>query len=231
MLESETLHQRAVHHWEKNHLNPMGQFGGIPKSIRKSLAQMVTADFASAREPVLSKTSFVGRYKAGEFGNASPTWDSFFDWHNEHLGGNKLEQFHIRNRIAGAQTWYNVSKAQMAEAWNEATELYEPNQLYISAMAPLHLLNGELIRDHTGLRLFYSTVRKPMRDSLKEGGREATGLAAKLIIEQFMNVDSYEWAMALLDRYPDHVVEFTVVDRCWGTVPGFNTLFWEVRKY
>lgn len=184
--------------------------------------------------PVLTKRDFVQRYKAGEFGNASPTWNSFEDFmehskiYQTYWEATQSPKYHLRGRVAGSETHYNLSAWEVAYKWFRKSdrELW-----YCSAMAPLHLLNGELMRRHDGLYMFYSTVRKPMRDSLKEGGREAHGLTVKLILEQFMNVASYEWAMALLDRYPDHVVEFTVVDRCWGTVPGFNTLFWEVRKY
>ena len=180
--------------------------------------------------PVKTKRDMVRRYQAGEFGNHSPSWDSYLDWAKEHLGTDKFELFHIRNRIAGGPTWYNVAKYLMADTWAAALRKSPSNLLYISSMAPTHLLNGELMRTHEGLVLFYSAVQKPMRDSLKEGGREAKGLTAKLILQYYMNQRSYDWTMLLLDRYPDHVIEFTVVDRCWGTVPGFNALWWEIRR-
>lgn len=182
--------------------------------------------------PVKTKRDMVRRYsnpEGSEFGNASPTWDSFKEWEASNPMG---ELYHIRNRVAGAQTWYNIRREQVRGYWHMLVDVWklEASQLYISEMAPKHLLNGELMRTHEGLYLFYSTVQKPMRDSLKEGGREAKGLTAKFILQHYMNQRSYDWTMMLLDRYKDHVIEFTVVDRCWGTVPGYNTLFWEIRK-
>lgn len=186
--------------------------------------------------PVKTKTDMVQRYARGEFGNCSPTWNSpselFTDKPNRR-GEDNLTLYHIRNRIVGGQTWYNVPRIYLLDKWQEHRLSWPPQpdaNFYISEMAPKHLLNGELMRTHEGLVLFYSTVQKPMRDSLREGGREAKGLTAKFILQHYMNQRSYDWTMLLLDRYPDHVIEFTVVDRCWGTVPGFNTLFWEVRK-
>src|SRR4029079_14257562 len=56
------------------------------------------------RYPVLTKGDFVQRYKQGEFGNASPTWNTF----DEYLAANYSGQLHIRNRVAGGPSWYNV---------------------------------------------------------------------------------------------------------------------------
>lgn len=179
--------------------------------------------------PVLTKTDFVHRFQLGEFGNASPTWDNPTEFLKE---ANRDNLFHIRSRIAGGPTWYNIQGHHVDIEWYHicyAAKKANPSQLYISAMAPLHLLNGEIMRTHEGLYLYYSTVQKPMRDSLREGGREAKGVAVQFILKHFMNERSYDWTMLLLDRYKDHVIEFTVVNKCWGTVPGYNTLFWEVR--
>lgn len=177
--------------------------------------------------PVKTKRDMVKRYQLGEFGNHSPSWNTYEEF-REVAGWNFPGQlFHLRNRVTGGQTHYSLNAMDCEHLWSKQPDR---SQWYCSAMAPKHLLNGELMRTHEGLVLFYSTVQKPMRDSLREGGREAKGLTAKLILQYYMNQRSYDWTMLLLDRYPDHVIEFTVVDRCWGTVPGFNTLYWECRR-
>lgn len=207
---------------------------GIPLDIGQGFELVWDALDIVRFPPVKTKTDMVRRYSLGEFGNASPTWDTFDQWYVEVFGSEKwiARLYHIRNRVAGGPTWYNLGPWGLADKWKAITEEgVDPSTLYISAMAPLHLLNGELIRTHEGLYLFYSTVQKPMRDSLREGGREAKGVSVQFILKHYMNERSYDWTMLLLDRYPDHVIEFTVVDRCWGTVPGYNTLFWEVRSY
>lgn len=145
--------------------------------------------------------------------------------------------YHIRNRVAGAQTWYNVPPEDLADVWYQQAckpfGEFSESQLYISEMAPttLTLIQGEVMRDVGGLYLYYSTVAKPMRDSLKEGGREAKGLMALGLLRGYLNHNSYNWLEGLLDAYPDHVVEFSCYAKQWGTVPGHNTVFWEVRQY
>lgn len=191
-------------------------------------------DEIPAPRPVLTKQDFVIRYGAGEFGNRSPTWDNLdamaaegvLEWSQY-----RNAKYHIRNRVAGGPTWYNVLAETLADAWWTATRMVQERSLYISEMCPTErtLINAEVMRDVGGLYLYYSTVRKPMRDSLKEGGREAKGVAAIAILREFLNNNSYEWLQHLLDSYPDHVVELTALDCCWGTEPGHNTLFWEVR--
>ena len=57
------------------------------------------------------------------------------------------------------------------------------------------------------------------------------GLSATQILQAKMNDLSWQWLNYLLEEYPDHVVEFSCFSKCWGTVPGYNTVFWEVRRY
>ena len=187
-------------------------------------------------EPVLTKKDFVQRYEQGEFGNCSPTWHTFQEWCADHLGDAKLELFHIRNRIAGAKTWYNVAKYEMADKWVAACREFPEKSLYISAMCPTEktLIQGEVMRrvdGGAGLDLYYSTIAKPMREALALGGKRAVGSAATMLLQHYLDCNSYDWLMGLLERYEDHVVEFTTLSTQWGTVPGFNSLFWEVRKY
>jgi len=100
-------------------------------------------------------------------------------------------------------------------------------------MAPHHetILQGEVKRDLWGLALTYTTVKQPMRQALSLQTLHANGLRAKLAIEYAMDQPSLDWLDYLLESYPDHVVEFSSFRRPWGTVPGYNTVFWEVRRY
>ena len=73
-------------------------------------------------KPVLTKKDFVRRYARGEFGNASPTWSTYWDWmQSKHWVGQQRQLYHIRNRIAGEKTWYDVPPTLMAWTWSEAT--------------------------------------------------------------------------------------------------------------
>jgi len=179
--------------------------------------------------PVLTKADFVERYIRGEFGNHSPTWGT----RQEYLADGYKGLVHIRNRVAGARTWYNVPPEGFERAWAEALRYYRADQLYISAMAPTDktVFQGEVQRGLWGLDLYYSCVARPMREALRLQGRTVRGVFALCLLQRFLCPNSYEWLQVLLDRYPDHVVEFSTYSVNWGTLPGYNTVFWEVRLY
>lgn len=192
-------------------------------------------------KPVLSKPDFVQRYARGEFGNAAPTWQTLNEW-QRHRKGLVLDRqymlpnrlYHIRNRVAGADTWYNLPADKVEATWDLALYAgYAPEQLYISEMAPTErtLIQGEVQQSIEHLDLLYTTVAKPMRDALRERNLRINGLAAMMVLKNRMCPNSWEWLNLLLERYPDHVVEFSTYSVDWGTVAGYNTVFWEVRNY
>jgi hypothetical protein len=188
---------------------------------------MVDREYA----PVLTKRDFVRRFLADEFGNRGPNWNTL----NEFLDSGYKGLVHIRNRVAGGPTFYDVRHYNVADKWLWLTGYkgYDARDFYLAGMAPTKrtLFQGEVMRSYQGLYLYYSTVAKPMRDSLKEGGRDVSGIIAVGLLRHYLCHRSYEWLMELLDRYPNHVVEFSTYGVNWGTVPGFNTVFWEVRNY
>jgi hypothetical protein len=184
--------------------------------------------------PVLNKKDFVERYKAGEFGNCAPTWNSLTDWMEEgspfYLG-----TFHIRNRIAGAPTFYSIPGHALEEMWNAVIrDGLKESDLYISAMAPHEhsTIQGELMQSERGsLDLFYSTLKEPMRGALLKDSHRAMGITCLGILRTYLCPKSYDWLQILLSRYPEHVIEFSSFSVEWGTLPGYNTCFWEVRQY
>lgn len=180
--------------------------------------------------PVRSKHDFVRRYAAGEFGNAAPTWETF----DEYLKSGYWEKVHIRNRVAGGRTWYNVTAEEFSLKWNEAlVSGLNRQDLYISAMAPEHrkVFQGEVVQGVNGLRLYYNRQPLPMREGFEKEKKWADGVVSAMLLDQFLCPNSREWLCVLLDRYPGHVVEFSTYEIEWGTVPGYNTVFWEVRSY
>jgi len=46
-----------------------------------------------------------------------------------------------------------------------------------------------------------------------------------------MTPSSHDDWNELLERYPGHVLEVSIYDRCLGDLPNRNSLVWEVRKY
>lgn len=180
--------------------------------------------------PVTTKADFIRRYRNGEFGNGPPTWNTI----EEFLQSGYKGLIHIRNRVAGGPTWYDVPANEVWLRFTEICAQHNGASFYFSAMCPTHLttFQGEVCLNEIGqYALHYSVVPKPMRQSLEEGGRHCTGLKAKLLISTYMNAVSLSWLEWLLDAYPQHVVEFTCLSRCWGNMAGYNTLFWECRLY
>jgi len=95
---------------------------------------------------------------------------------------------------------------------------------------PDHLLTfqGEYAPDG---RLWFSRAKLTMRRALREAPEWASGLLARSLLKHYMCPSSYADFLALTERYPDSVVEFSCYRVPWGTVPGRNTVVWEVRNY
>lgn len=181
---------------------------------------------------VLSKRDFVPRYAAGEFGNASPTWMDLFKFIEE---ADPRELYHLRNgAVAGGMTYYKQTYLQAIKRWREAENR---GDWYCSMQVPSRveqslLLQGEVIlTPWSGINLLYSRVKEPMRTALATHSESSQGIIAVSLLRWALCPNSYEWLQELLDRYPEHAVEFSAYERRWGTLPNFNTLFWEVRYY
>jgi len=182
-------------------------------------------------KPVLTKRDFVRRYAKGEFGNASPTWNTIGEFTRADPRG---ELFHIRNRVADGPTWYNKTKLGVFATWAHLKLTGVPtDSLYISAMAPTHktLFQGEVRQSEKYLDLRYSTVVATMREALAKQQYHTNGIMAVWALKYYLCPNSYEWMHYLLDSYPSHVIEFSTYSVNWGTLPNYNTVFWEVRKY
>lgn len=178
-------------------------------------------------KPVLTKNDFVRRYKAGHFGNASPTWstlEEFIDAKPDRQG-----LYHIRNRTAGGDTYYNLGYNETTKKWR----VLESGTYYISAMAPSAktLIQGEIQRSPKGLYLCYNKQPLPMRQGFARERLEAAGLYARGILRYYLDPTSQDWLDYLLEAYQSHVIEFSTYSIPWGTIPHVNTVWWEVRSY
>lgn len=180
---------------------------------------------APAFPPVTTKTNWLRRYKLGEFGNRGPLWDTPQEFEESEYGG----LVHLRARIASAPSFYDVPAVLALERWQQL----EVGDYFCAAMAPTAqtVIQGEVCRSELGLYFYYSTVAKPMRIALAERSDQAYGIIASCLLKSHLCTRSYEWLEYLLDSYPDHTIELSTYSVNWGTVPGLNTIFWEVRKY
>ena len=179
--------------------------------------------------PVLSKADMVRRYSAHEFGNRSPTWQTPGE-----LVASQVDpkgKVHLRNRVAGGETFYNIEALEALIVW---MAMPDPSRFYCSMMAPHehNLLQGEVQDGPGGLYLHGTFERNlPMRDALAKSAYNWRGLQAKILLQQVMNDKSWEWFQYLLEAYPEHVIEFSAFNCCWGTRPAENVVWWEIRRY
>lgn len=183
--------------------------------------------------PVLTKRDFTRRYAMMEFGNGGPTWsrlDEFIFAHPEPHPFPSTKLYHLRNRVAGGPTYYNLILPRCMAYWKNQTD---KSGWYVSEMAPTEatVFQGEVMQGINGLDLYYTTVAKPMRDALRERSESVSGIIASSLLRRYLCPRSLDWLNVLLERYPGHVVEFSTYSVCWGTLPGYNTVFWEVRSY
>ena len=178
--------------------------------------------------PVLNKQNFYERFYEGEFGNHGLMWRTIDEWW--HSGYE--HPIAIRTFKPGGRCDYNIPRRKV---FQRALDFQEQGwtELNFSAMAPTErtLLQGEAILMLGGLHLFASTVKKPMRNALAEGGFHTVGAIAYRLLRESCDPDSYDWIMQLLETYDEHVIEFSCFECDWGIIDNKNTVIWEVRRY
>lgn len=178
-----------------------------------------------------TKQQFYNLFKTGAFGNSSPHWDTYKDY----LASNYRDIIAIRTRTPGGRCDYFVPKNEVSERIKDfISDGWPLDQLHYSAQCPEHdgLMKGEVQLTSQGLYFHGSTSTElAMRQALIQDSFHLFGFEAHLFIKNRMCPNSWEWLQELFDLYPGHIVEFTTLRYSWGTVPGFNTLFWEVRNY
>lgn len=178
---------------------------------------------------VLNKQDMYRRIATGEFGNVIPKWYDMGGWkiaaetYTTHLWGVQ------HTKIAGFPgTRLNVrtEDVQVIIADNFGGENY-----CISTMIHQHgtpLWEGDVTRE------YISGTFKPAGGTWRKhmlAPRLIHGSAARLVLRSLLNENSFDDLQILLEEYPDHVVELTALDCCYGTVPHRNAIIWEVRKY
>jgi hypothetical protein len=187
---------------------------------------------ALPKSAVESKIYCYSLYERGIFGNKALTWNSF----SEILDSSWKGQICIRHRKVGGRgkVKYDLDlKNAQSEINSMLSEGVKAEDISFNQSMPNKslLIQGELMRTENGLYLLYSDVKKPMNLALKERSLQAAGLGAKFVLENNLNESSLADIYALLDLFPDSVVEFSSYACSVGNIPGRNTVIWEVRNY
>jgi hypothetical protein len=175
-----------------------------------------------------SKREFYRLYFAGAFGNALRTWPS--------LGALMASGYRgtvtIREagRAGGGFCRYGVPVGEVHRVLLEARVHCSLVTFNESAPDNRLVAQGEVARLVGGLALRYSTAKAPMREAMLRA-RDVRGSEAVAVLRSALTESSYEDLDALLDTYPDAVVEFGAYGCLVGGIPGRNTVIWEVRNY
>lgn len=180
--------------------------------------------------PVKTKLNFYKRFHNGEFGNHGPMWNSFEEWLQAKYSG----LIAIRTRIPGGRCDYNVKPSEVEARIKDFNKKgWNTSLLHFSAMCPLNTvtLQGEITRGTKGLEGFLTYRKLPMRYALSIDGFISSGLQLIFHLKRSMAYFDYEHLQFLLDKYPDHVVEFTAFSSPWGVIPQSRCVIWEVRMY
>ncbi len=181
-------------------------------------------------EPVLNKADMYRRIATGEFGNVLPKWYDFDAWCVE-ANPRAGQLWGVQHtKIAGFPgTRLNVDSMNVLAVVDGGD--FRGENYCISTMIHQHgnvLWEGDVTREYISGN-FAPAGGSWRRHMLKP--RLISGSAARLVLRSLLNENSFDDLETLLDNYPDHVVELTALDCCYGTVPHRNGIVWEVRRY
>lgn len=165
---------------------------------------------------------------AGELGNTTPQWLSIDEWFSREVAS---PLWGIRSMVPGhSELMLDVPTNEVAKAVEKFTKGYN-----ISPMVDnLCVMRGNVWDSQdSGLCLHYTPVSGMVkwRNAFEALSYHVDKSASLAILKSYFNANSYDDLQILLVNYPGHVIEFTVLSKCAGTVPGRNVIIWEVRNY
>jgi len=179
-----------------------------------------------------TKSKCYSLFEKGIFGNKALTWNSYEEMINSSWKG--LISIRSKKGILRSQTRFNILKEKVKEEMEKMKmeNIKIEDITFNQSMPDNHLLiQGEIMLTERGLYLLYTTVKKPMNQGLAEQTLHAFGLNAKMILEKNLYTSSLADIYALLEIYPDSVIEFSSYSIPVGNIKGRNAVIWEVRNY
>lgn len=188
--------------------------------------------------PILTKLDNYRRCHAGEYGNRLLQWASIEEW--KASGYDQPVCMRTALHAGGGPKAFNVAPEEVEAQAATWVKLGVPrDRIRLSEMADgMRVLQGQYFNGictidgevHNGVfKLTFATGPIPV--ALSRHQKTVYGLTATLLIRHFMTPSSYSDWQELLNRYSDHVLEFSVWESCVGDIPGRNAVVWEVRRY
>ncbi|MBS3117783.1 hypothetical protein J4430_02795 [Candidatus Woesearchaeota archaeon] len=170
--------------------------------------------------------------QGGMFGNHLRMWDSFKEIVKSGYTGSVSIRY--KGKGGGGEALYEVP---FDKIWQRQEEIIkrgaEKDLITFNESAPDRrlTLQGELETSIRHYLLEYSTDKVGMREALGNFRKRAEGLKARMMLELFLTPSSYQDMMALIELFPDCIIEFSAYEICLGNIPGRNAVIWEVRDY
>ena len=174
-------------------------------------------------KPVLNKADYYIRWQNQEFGNKLRSWACFEDI-APYNGLVTMRHVEPNSKL----TKYEIPVTKIKTVAVDVLSNYRFNE---SAPDKYLLAQGEICYNHKGWNLFWSTEKTQMRNALLNFARTSTGVVARETLKHYCCPGSFSDIEALVELYPDHVIEFGCYARPLGNIAHRNTIIWEVRKY
>lgn len=199
-----------------------------------SLTPMAPRSAIDLVSTIPTKSACYRLYESGAFGNKLRTWNDLSSLMRDDYCGGVV----MRYKGAGGGTEYprygqEIPKAEVADtvqAWVSAGASRESIRFNEAAWDDKLIIQGEVMRSQEHLSLFYSREKTKMREALKRG-LQVEGLRAMMLLRHALSPASYDDVEALIERYPDAVIEFSAYSHNVGNCRGRNAVIWEVRNY
>lgn len=185
-------------------------------------------------QPIISKRQFNELWFEGRLGNRGGIWNSVEDFEGSGFRGTAAISYNGRNGggpfikgIPAPNVRQEIDKLEQLGWRRQSLRILEQ----FNKGEYIYRMNGELTRTEEGLALYYSLDNALMRDALRQSGRQVFRLTADYVLRHHLDPQDYEDLMELHELYPDHAIEFSVLDKCVGFLPHRRMIVWEVRYY
>ena len=172
-------------------------------------------------------------FRQGYFGNRVRQWNSL-----QELEADSFKGFVVlrqRRRKSGGRgiAIYDIEKRHAFRVLGRLVRQGQPlDSFYFNeAIVPADVVfQGEIAREVGGLYLLYSTLAAHMHDALLKEPKHAFGLWVKILMEKYLDAPGLICIFDFLERFVDHVVEFTCCSEPFGNL-GWRTIIWECRRF
>ena len=190
------------------------------------------------QEVIKDKRTMYELLAAGRLGNTCPQWFSVQDWMLDDRT-EKYEWWGVRTLTPAGPCKLNCHRddvlptADQYERLGHDVNISPMIDKFCTVTAWLEVWDSPAGLVVEGIEYPDTKGGWTWRNSMPDPSRRKRweGVAARMILRKHLNENSYDDVCELMERYPDHVIEFSATDRKFGTVPHRNWCCWEIRKY